>query len=157
MTNPVGGFPTQITPALVVDTSAYTAGDVVGGAFEIVAPVRHGGASTVLHTLLVRDAADQDAGFDLLIFDSEPSQTYTDNDACPTLDADIAKLITKITIAAADYVTTGGLALNVLDSLGRILQAAKGGTSLWGVLVTTTTPTYSATDDLDLVFGFLQS
>jgi hypothetical protein len=157
MTNPVGGFSAQITPALAVTaSSAYSSGDVLGGALELPKAVRHPGASAILQTLFVTDVAEQDAAIQLLVFDSEPGQTYTDHEACPTLAADIAKLIAKVTIAAADYVSTGGLAINDIAGLGRPLKAAKGGTSLWVVPVLGGTPTYGDTTDVVMRFGFLQ-
>lgn len=158
MPNPVGGFPKQIQPTVTVDGGvAYSSGDVVGGVIEIPKAAMHKGASTILQTLLVKDVSEQDAALELLLFNELPEQTYTDNSACPTLGDDIAKLVAKITIAAADYVSIGGLAVNSLVGLGRPLTPAKGESSLWAVLVTSGTPTYAADTDLSLVFGFLQA
>ncbi len=125
MVNPVGGFSEQIVPTITVTaSSAYSSGDVLGGAIELAKAVRGPGGSATLQTLMVSDVAEQDAAIELLVFDSEPGQTYTDHEACPTLAADISKLIAKITIAAADYTSIGGLAINDIAGLG---QAAAGG------------------------------
>jgi hypothetical protein len=157
MTNPVGGFTKQVAPVLeVTASSAYSSGDVLGGALELPAAVRHAGASAILNTLLVTDVEEQDAAIELLIFDREPTQTYTDHEACPELDEDIAFLIAKVTIANGDYVSVGGLAINDISGLGRPLKAAKGVSSLWVVPVLGGTPTYGATTDVRMLFAFLQ-
>lgn len=157
MTNPVGGFTKLVTPDIEVSLAAYTDGDVIGGPIELGAAMRHTGSSGVLQTLVMTDQAEQDAGIEVFLFDDEPDGTYTDA-AAFTLDAaDLPKLLGTITVAAANWASFGGVARVKVDGIGLPVKAAKGGTSLWAILVASgSTPDYAATDDLRAVFGFLQ-
>ncbi|MGE0451077.1 MAG: hypothetical protein AB7Q29_16005 [Vicinamibacterales bacterium] len=157
MTNPVGGFTKLVRPAIAVSLAAYTDGDVIGGAIELPKAMRHAGSSGVLQTLVMTDAAEQDAGLEVFLFDEEPDGTYTDA-AAFTLDAaDLPKLLGTLTVATASWASFGGAARVKVDGIGLPVKAAKGQTSLWMVLVASgSTPDYAATDDLQAVFGFLQ-
>jgi hypothetical protein len=156
MANPVGGQLTVIVPTIVVTAGAYGANDVVGGVIELPKVFRQEGRTVVLQDVFVLDAADQDPVLEILLFDQEPEQTYTNDAAMPTLDEDIDKIVARVSVAAASYVTVGGLAAAYADDLGHPIKAAKGLSSLWAVIVVTSTPTFAAVDDLRVRFGFFQ-
>lgn len=156
MPSRLGANSIVVTPAITVSLGAYGANDVVGGILELERAFATRGGTAILQTVFVTDDADQDGVFEILLFNALPEQTYTDNAAVPTLDADIAKLVARVSVAAGDYVTVGGLATATAADLGRVIQAAQGATSLWCVIVVTSTPTYLAADDLSVAFALLQ-
>lgn len=83
-----------------VSTSAYAAGDVVGGEIEITNAARISGDGGFLATLSIMCEDDLAAGdLDVFIFKSNPASTYTDNSALPTsADADAFELITAVNL-----------------------------------------------------------
>lgn len=157
MPNPTGGITRTIEAALTVNTGAYSANDNVGGIIELPNFFNMPGGSGVLQSLFMSDRSDQDAVLELLFFDELPTDTYTNNAAMPTLsNTDFEKLVARVSVAAADWGTQGGVAMATVSNLGRALKAPKGTTSLWMVIAVTSTPTYGATTDLRLMLGVLQ-
>jgi hypothetical protein len=91
----------------------------------------------------------------IFIFDSDPSSaTITDN-AAFVFSTDDLKVIAQISIAAGDYVTTNSKAYAQISGLSIPVKAASG-TSLFAAVVTTGTPTFAATTDVQLEVGILQ-
>lgn len=151
----VGGYTTLIKDTTAVSTSpAYTAGDAVGAKRTIANAVRTPGTG-ILESVTILDRANQKAAMTLFIFDADPTAaTITDN-AAFVFSTDDLKVIAQVSIAASDYVTTNSKALAQKTGLGIALKAASG-TTLYAALVTTGTPTYAATTDVQLEYGFLQ-
>jgi hypothetical protein len=132
----------------VVDTNAYQAGDCVGGLLEFSEAVIAEGGTARLHSVLVCDQAAQDAAMTLILFNDNPaSSTFTNNAALSIHDDDIDKVIAAIAIAGADYVdaVAADFAQVVAE---RLIKLASGNNVLYGALVTSGTPTYTAADDL---------
>jgi hypothetical protein len=151
----VGGYTTVIKDTTAVSTSpAYSAGDAVGAKRTIANAVRTPGTG-VLESVTILDRANQKAAMTLFIFDADPTAaTITDN-AAFVFSTDDVKVIAQVNIAASDYVTTNSKALAQKTGLGVALKASSG-TSLYAALVTTGTPTYAATTDVQLEYGILQ-
>lgn len=150
----VGGKTTLIKDTTAVSTSpAYTAGDAVGGKRTLSSALTSVGTG-ILESITILDRANQKAAMTLFIFDADPSAaTITDNSAF-VFSTDDLKVIAQINIAAADYVTTNSKAIAQKTGLGMTLKSA--GTTLYAALVTTGTPTFAATSDVQLEFGILQ-
>jgi DNA-binding phage protein len=151
----VGGYTTVIKDTTAVSSSpAYTAGDAVGGKRTIANAVRTPGTG-ILESITILDRANQKAGMTLFIFDADPTvATITDN-AAFVFSTDDLKVIAQINIGASDYVTTNSKAIAQKTGLGVALKAASG-TTLYAALVTTGTPTFAATTDVQLEYGILQ-
>lgn len=144
-----------------ITAGAYSAGDVVGGVMEfarLLGDHRRG----VLKTVTVIDLGDQKAALTLLLFNAEPAGVAADNAAFALSAADAAKLVGKVNVAADDYETVGGEAVAVLD-VADVVEGYAGANArdavsvgtVWGVLVTTGTPTYASTSDLTVRLGCL--
>lgn len=153
----VGGYTKNIKDTTAVSTSpAYTAGDAVGGKRTLTDALRTSNGSAILESITLLDRANQKAAMELIIFDSDPSAaTITDNSAF-VYSTDDLKVLARITIAATDYVTLNSKAIAQLRGLGVTLKGANNNTNLYAALVTTGTPTYAATTDVQITFGFLQ-
>lgn len=149
-----------VTARPTVSTTAYTSGDVVGGAVRLpraLGQYRRG----VLKTVLVRDADAQAAALTLLLFKDAPTGIAADNAALSLSDSDLALLVGKVNVAASDYETVGGKSVAVVDVAAALdgsagdaadpLQHLRTG-DLWLVVVTKGTPTYTAADDTRLNF-----
>jgi hypothetical protein len=108
----------------------------------------------VLHSVAVFDADNEKAAFDILLFDANPSGTYTDNVAPSWNSADYARFLGRVTIATTDYLTVNSRAVAVKTGIGLVVKA-NGSQNLYAVPVVSGTPLYSSTSDLTLRFGFL--
>lgn len=163
----VGGNSKTVSPALVLTTgSAYAVGNVLGGltaggdgrlpltgALRASPNTRFTG---VLQSALGKDIQNLKPGIDLLIFNSQPSASYIDKATPSTMSAaDAAKLIRRIPIAAADWVTSVGIAVADLGNISKVVEGTSADLYLV-VILTATTPNYSAAGNLLLNFGFLR-
>lgn len=156
---PAVGIGTVVVPTVTVSTSpAYSVGDNVGGKLTLSNAVRSSGGTAYLRSLLLVDTSNQKNALELLLFNADPSSsTITDNAAFVLHANDVAKLIRRYSLAAADYVTLDSK--GILDLLlGDRPLVASGSTSLYAALVipaTGGTPTYAATSAISVRFGFL--
>ena len=93
----------------------------------------------------------------MIIFQYQPTAgTYTD-DANITLSTDTNRIIGRIPIVAADYVTIGvgdtpDVAVGYKDLNDMPVVGDTNG-NLWLIAMCTATPTYASTADLDFIFG----
>lgn len=144
----------SVTPT-VSTSPAYTAGDCVGGKQTLTGAARTSGGRVILESINVLDLGNQKAALTILFFDSDPAAaTITDN-AAFVWSTDHSKLLGKVNIAAADYETIASEAVATVKAIGLLLEAS-GSANLFAVVVTTGTPTYTATTDIRITYGFLQ-
>lgn len=154
-------FPKQVAVAPTVDTSAYTAGDVVGGLTRVpraLYPARRGR----LQSVVVREAGTNGAALTLLLFDSAPTGIADDQAALALTAEDLARLVACVSVATGDYVTVGGqrvatvrpeVAVEGYAGDGSALHDSTVG-DLWLVVAAVGTPTYPAADALTILLGF---
>jgi hypothetical protein len=139
----------RVTP--VIDTAAYTAKDAVGAVFaltDIVAP----GAGGMIVGLTVIDIDDQKAALELFLFDTLLVGT-ANNAAFPTTsptEAIIASTcIGRIAIPAASYVSATAIAVAEV-ACNVLVRPPSDLTTIYGQLMTSGTPTYTAVNSLVL-------
>ena len=144
----------SITTALTVDTNAYTANDVVGGLLTF--NVANAGGGGLIRWASVVDDDNEKAELTLYLFDQAPTAIADDAAFAPAI-ADLKKYIGKILFEAADYQTINGNAVAMLghgvstDFLNIDFNTVDG--NIYGYLVCTGTPTYTAATDLTLRLG----
>lgn len=138
------------------DGAAYASGDVVGDQGAIVlAAARFSGGSGIIHSVVVKDLTKQSSALDIVVFDSNPSNsTFTDNAACDIADGDIDKVIGVINVAASDYAAFNDNSVANVKGIN-LPFIASGSANLYFVVVSRGTPTYVA-DELSIAFGILQ-
>lgn len=141
---------------LVITAGAYSDGDVVGGLLDLNKLVGAGGGGTIRQVLIV-DEDQQDAAFDLYLFDADPTGTEIADNAvfATTMDADAQlKKVGKVEIAATDYEDLNSIATAIKSGL----NFAHGSGQLRGYLVVNdaTPPTYTGSDKLKMkITGWL--
>jgi hypothetical protein len=148
--------PTIIRPSITVSLSAYTAGDVVGGEITLTDAMRVTSGSGYLDSVIIHDTDNEKAAFTLLFFDADPAANVADNAAFSWGTGDPAKLLAKVTVATVDYETLATDAVWYRGDM-RIPVKANGSKNLYLYIVTTGTPTFTATTDLRMAFGFAQA
>lgn len=132
----------DVTP--VLDTSAYTSGDVLFVPIEVTAAARYVGARVELHSIIVSDGDDQNCDIDL-VFSNADITLGTINSAVSISDADAAKIIGYVTLGSAEMKDLINSRLYVLGNIGQTLQLGSATNSLWlSGICRSGTPTYTA-------------
>jgi len=146
--------------SLTVSTGAYTSGDCVGGiitAGKLDSPTNRG----VLKNVCVVDKDNQKPALTILLMRSLPTGTYTDNGAFALADADEAKVIGKVNIAAADYETIGSKAVadvevsKLIEAYSNNDKSDPANRDLHFLILTTTAPDFTATTSLTIYANIL--
>lgn len=143
----------QVTvPLRVTASSAYTANNSVGGLIKfnnIAGPQQSG----IIQSLTILCQSTQTTGYKLYIFNDTPSSTTITDKVTPSLSAvDLPRLISVVTLGSAD--STIGKTINVTEGIGRAFNSTTQ--SLYGILVTTGTPTYTAVTDVSVLMCVMQ-
>lgn len=152
---PISGntFNLRVPGATVAATGAYVTGDLVGTKLTLTDAMRISGGSGYLMSVIIEDLSAQSLALDVVIFDSDPSgTTFTDNSALDIADADIAKVLGCVSIAASDYFAFADNSVAV-KSLINLPVIASGSANLFACIVARSSPTYSA-NELSIKFGF---
>jgi hypothetical protein len=159
---PIRSVSTVIKPTIVTDTAIYAALDVIGaaagsGVVTITGAARESGGTGIIETIALFDDDNEKNPITLLFFDAAPaSGTYTGNGALALSAGDKAKYIGRVNIFASDYETLGGDAFVCLRGVGLAFQCS-GSANLYMIpLVSSGTPTYTASTDLQMAIGILQ-
>lgn len=139
----------------VISTSAYVAGYTVGGIQTLTNAVAPRG-SGIIHSLTILDEANVKAPFDILIFDISPSAATTTDHVAFAPSSNDVNVVARVAVATGDYATVGGEAFAQKSGLDLVVQALSG-FNLYAVAVTSGTPTYTAADDLQFVWGTVSS
>lgn len=153
-----GGDIVFITPTITTDTNAHTSGDLIGGKITLTNALRSG-MSGLLRGITVVDQDDQkpQCNFVFLNNASTTTGTYTQNAAPSFTAADLGKVIARVPIVTADYVTLAtGASVGQLN-LSVPVVAYTGTTDLVVLIITTSTPTFTnATTKFRVTFAFEQ-
>lgn len=150
----VAGSAAVITPIWTVDTALYTAGDTVGTKQTLSNAVRVSGGSSILYQIVIADRANQKPTGSILIFNADPTAATTTDNAAFVFSTDDYKMVARIPVATADYVTINSKAVADLSNLGRLCKATTG-TSLYAVFVTDGAPDFVLTTDFQIIFKFM--
>jgi len=131
--------------SVVVDTDAYTAGDVVGGL--LVFPVHSGGGGGRITDIYLTDAANQSEPYTLYIFDALPTAIADDAAfAGSIVIGDLDKLIAIESLGVGDYTTINSLGWAHLPNLEINFESANG--LLYMYAIPLATPDYAAATDV---------
>ena len=148
----------QVTPT--VSTSAYTAGDAVGGLLTFANAVRASGGTCYLESAVLHDKAKQAAAaYELWLFDRTFTST-ADNAAFDPSDADLLNCLGVIKFNSADGTLTSTTATIYTwpqTVATREFPLVLNGTDLFGQLVTRGTPTLGSTTDIVVTLTLRQN
>ena len=143
------GIRTAVVP--VIDTNIYASGDLLGDKLTFEGAVDDVGArASLLRSLVIADKADQKADVDLVLFDSDPTNsTFTNNAAFVVHDSDIDKVTAVIPVTT--HVDLGTASVSYASAVDALLTGDADG-KVYGALVVRATPTY-AVGDLTVTLG----
>lgn len=129
----------------VTASSAYASGNAVGGLLTITSVPNSGTIQNV--TLDFKSA--QTAAFDVLFFNANPTNsTFTDKSPVAVAVADFATLMAPAQVATC--VNTGTTSVCFLNNIAHAYSLPAAGSTLYAVIVTRGTPTFTATSDVSL-------
>ena len=148
------GTSSSTTALTVTASSAYTAGNAVGGLITLSNINRASGLSVFIQSVVVASKSAQTAQIDLVFFNANPTgSTCTDKTAFNVATADAAKLVGAAHVS--DWTASA------LGSVGQMQQPPIGitptGTAAYACLVTRGTPTFTASSDLTLIVSSVQN
>lgn len=148
-----GGNVVQVTP--VLDTSAYTANDVLFGATEVAGAVRVSGGRAKLVSLTWLDEDDQAAANIAIYITRSAVGVGTANSAPDITDANARELLGHIALASTELIDLTGCKFGSLENLNLIVEPTTG-TSIWISATTAGTPTHTASGiKINLGFEYL--
>lgn len=127
---PVTGPFLSVEVTLALDTSAYSIGDVFSNTIEVPGAVRTPGGRSLLHHVLIYDFDDQGFGIDLLPLRANVS-LGTRNLAPTISDATAINILGYVRIGASDFYDLGGMRVAEAATVGRMVEAAAGSTSIY--------------------------
>lgn len=130
-----------ITPTL--DTSAYTAGDVLFNVTEVFKFSRQGFQGAKLQSIVIEDKDDQAAAAATLVFLNAANLLGTINTA-PNISDTLAEAVVGIVpVASGDWVDLGGCKVASKYNLNLVMEASATG-SIYLAALTAGTPTQTA-------------
>jgi hypothetical protein len=168
--NKVIGIDKTVIVTPTITTSAYTAGDQVGGIQTLsnVFPDLQRGVNyvnvagwskypghVILQSLTVTDVSEQAPNFDLFFFNELPTVASSDNAALDIADSEIAKCIGHYAFAPT-YGDAGGFDVGSVANINLMLpqQPDFANANLYVVVSTSSTPTFTTTSALTFKYSF---
>lgn len=151
----------SVTPT--VDTAIYASGDHLGTLMTLTGAVDASLIGAVLQSITVTDKASQSSALDILLFNYTPTIASADNAALNISDSEMAtKCIGVVNIPSASYKALSANSVVTVSGINLVCQPSKAGvegaytnqTSLYALICSRGTPTYTSTSDLTLKFGF---
>lgn len=127
---PVTGPFISVEVTLALDTNAYAIGDVFSNTIEVPHAVRTPGGRSLLHHIIVYDFDDQGFGIDLLPLRANVG--LGTRNLPPTIsDATASNILGYVRIGASDFYDLGGMRVAEAATVGRMVEAAAGSTSIF--------------------------
>lgn len=140
----------SVTPTISA-SSIYAAKDAIGGIMTFSNAARASGGGGILESVVLVDKDQERSNMDLVLFSATVAGTATDNAAFDPTDADLANCVGVVPISSGDYADFNDNSVATRSGIGLAYTCAA--TSLFGVLVARTTPTYTATSDIIVTIG----
>lgn len=138
----------------VTASSAYTSGNEVGGLSTFAGAVGTAG-SGIVQSIRATSKSVQTGPLKLYLFNVNPTNTTWTDKTTPAINAaDVSSVIGVYSLSSTDS-GLGTHTIYTLDGVGKAFSIASG-TSLYGVLVTTGTPTFGSSSDIVVTINVLQ-
>lgn len=140
----LGQKPQMASVTLSLDTSAYSAADVLAATQEVTSFFSLQNGKAILDSIFILDEDDQGAAFDIYFMDANVA-LGSENSAPNISDTDARSIIARVAVATGDYADIGGCKVAQLSGLNRELKSVASSTSIYiGAVNGAGTPTYTA-------------
>ena len=149
----------QIT--VTPNASAYSAGQCLGGVLTLPGMIQPSGpGGTLMGAVTFVDPQNQGTTADqvnILLFNKQPTGTYTDHSTCTLAAADAPNLVAILPIATANCSSTGlsATVCTLIPNMGVPVNGAMPivSSNLWAIPVINGTPNYGASASLYFTFS----
>lgn len=134
----------------VTANSAYASGNAVGGKITCANAARGPGLGGIIQTVWVSDKAGNNVPYEFWPFNADPSATTVTNKTAIAINtADLTKVAgPPIAISGVYLGATATMGIVGFGGLGQAFKLASDNTTMYGILVTRGTPTYTSTSDV---------
>lgn len=144
-----------VSVTLTLDTSAYSASDLLAEVQTVAGAARVSGGLGELVSMTVVDEDDQ--GVALTVFLTSVNTTWGSENSAPTLSDTAARSIQAvIPVGTGDYVDVGGAKIAQIKNIGAVYETSGSADLYVAVVNGAGTPTFSASG-VKLIFGFKQN
>lgn len=151
-TNPIGNT-ARVCVAVTPDTSAYAAGDIVGGLLTFANVFRANVNSGHLRNIEITGTEIDSIGYQFCPFLANPSGSTVADQGAPTIvAADLQKALPCIAVSSQKAFAT--TELYSTTNIGLAIDATS--TSVYGLLITTGAPTWAAAQTVNVCLTFIQ-
>lgn len=150
----------QLTPT--VDTAIYASGDQLGSLMELTNAMDDSSGTATIVSVSIHDKAAQSSILQILFFNDAPTIVSADNAALNISDADMAtKCVGHVSVVAGDYFALSASSMACVRNVQLMVNSVKSATnttgkSLWAIIRSGGTPTYTSTTDLVISVGLKQ-
>lgn len=134
----------HVSVTLTLDTSAYTAGDVLAATQEVAGAVPDSSGAAFLDSIVLLDKDDQTAADIDLVFLRSNVALGTENAAPSISDANAAEILGIVTVPSANFVDVGGAKVATVRNVHLLVEPTTG-TSIFVAAICRGTPTQTAT------------
>jgi len=146
-----------LSVAPTLSLTAYADGDQIGSAMELVNALDNNGDTGAVLSVTIIDKIQQNAAIDIHLFNAQPVIASSDNSPLNISDAEMtAKYLCRISMPSNQYSNLSANSVATLAGIGAFVQGAGGSKSLWAVLQSRGTPTYTSSSDLTVKIGMVQ-
>lgn len=148
--------------ALTVEAAAYASGDVIGGLLSFTNVFPLGSHAVTIHNVIVHDNAAQTGALTLILFNANPSATtFTENSALDVADADLSKIVGKVTLNTAysfadNCILTSDVTIPIEKDFSSPNINTTSDPTLYGVLICEAARTEVATTDMSISLGMVR-
>ena len=147
-----------VSTTATVQAAAYSANDVVGGLITLtgVCVSALDRPTGIIHSVVITDKAAQDVDYDVVFFDTNPSNTtFTENSALTLSDTDLPTIVGVAQVTT--HVAFSASGVNILHGANIPFRITDTSTNaIYACIITRGAPTYASTSDVTLRVGILQ-
>jgi hypothetical protein len=141
----------SVTPT--VDTLIYAAKDCIGGLLTFPNIISSRSRCGIIRAVTITDRSDNAVAYELVVFKSQPTGTFTDQAPFDPADADLPLISPVISIPSANHYSFNDNGVSSVSGLSSIVvsdtaSANTGNMTLYACLITRGTPTYANAADV---------
>jgi len=153
---PIAEIPKTFTQVLTVTAGLYAVNDNVGGKITLTSAARASGGTVRLNSITIADHDKQEAEMDITFFNADPTLSTLTNDAAVSVhDDDANKVVGSFTISPAHYYDLGACSVGNIQDINKLMTAV-GSANLFCAVTTRGTPTFTATNHVNIIIDFEQ-
>lgn len=145
----------EVTITPTTDTSAYGSGDQIGSKLTVTGPSSGSGSGCRIEKVVVVDKASQKSNLKIWLFNDDPTVASADQAAANVSDTElVSKCIGVIAVSGStDYADLSAASVATVKP-DLVVKPKAGTNTLYALVVSGGTPTYTSASDLTIKLTF---